>query len=189
MATFTHVLIDPGDGVDVSRVHVKLDPRVDNICRIYGDGLWAGIDGTSYSVDVDGSANTSTYIADSPLEPFQFDFGVNVDYGPWSGFDHLKHDDYYNAISCRDTVHRIWNATFSSEDLATGKKKPINLTGKDTSEPFRKGCDWVLPGDFFRVQYGSNYNYYIITQVTGDDDTPGNEIADYDLLAEGLGDF
>ena len=191
MASNAFVLIDPGDGVGVSRMHVKLDPRSTNVVRLYGDGLWCGPLETYNSAGSEITIDIDNDIGPNLLEPNQCNLGINVDYGPWSSFDNSSHVNYYNAISCQNTVHRISDAEFSStETLTDGSKSPINLTGKNTSDVFRVYCDWVLPGDFFRVKNESEtYDYYIITEVTGDDSTPGNNIASYAPLLQGAGDF
>lgn len=191
MANNAFVLIDPGDGVQVSRMNVKLDPRTTNMIRLYSDGLWCGPPDTYNSAGLDITVDADNDIGPNLLEPNQCNLGINVDYGPWSTFDNLSHVNYYNAISCQNTIHKIWNAEFSSTTtLVDGSREPIHLTGKNTSDVFRTHCDWVLPGDFFRVKNESDtYDYFIITEVSGDDSTPGNKIAAYALLLQGAGDF
>lgn len=143
--------LDYGQGLSISKLQIKLDSvKEDNSLMVAADGLYVGAHGSSSS----GKGNVK-------LEVPQSHYSIWVAADPWG-----KETGYEKYICCSNTVHRVWTAEWDYPDDEE-QRLPINLTGKNTSDPMRPEIDWVLPGDFFRIKRSDgDYDYYIVTEVS-----------------------
>lgn len=96
----------------------------------------------------------------NPGTPYPDEKHMLVGIGKISPFDDYNSqlNSYQYRVNLMPSIHRIFEA-----DNATGAN--INI---------RQGPlmgDYVLPGDFFRVRDGENYNYYLVTSTTGGEDS------------------
>ena len=141
------------DGLSISELQVQLNnviPNNDLVVRC--DGLYVSGD---YN---DGSGNIK-------LKQNQITYAMCTDMSPWEEAYDGDNTRFKNHVACDCGVHRCWNATWDSDD--DENRKPILVSGKNEEDKFREEIDWVLPGDFFRIDKGDgNWDYYIITEVS-----------------------
>lgn len=139
------------DGLSISRVQVKLDEvTANNDLVVRSDGLYVSGD---YN---DGSGNIR-------LKESQINYVIATDMSPWEEAYNGDNSTFKNHVACDCVTHRCWTAEWDSDN--DEDRKPIMISGKTDTDKFRKEIDWVLPGDFFRIKNGDQWDYYIITEV------------------------
>jgi hypothetical protein len=140
------------EGLSISKLQVQLDsvtPNNDLVVRC--DGLY-----------VSGDSNDGSSIK---LKQDMISYAVCTDMSPWEEAYDGDNSRFKDHVACDCCVHRCWNATWDSDN--DEEKKPILISGKNEEDKFREEIDWVLPGDFFRIDKGDgNWDYYVITEVS-----------------------
>ena len=162
------------EGLSVSKVQVKLDEKTENNDLVVrSDGLYVSGD---YN---DGSGNIR-------LQQSQINYMIATDMSPWEDAYNGSNDIFKNHVTCDCNTHRCWNAEWDtsgdgndsdgdetegddSDDTPSVTTAHMNkvklISGKNENDKFRPEIDWVLPGDFFRIKNGDQWDYYIITEV------------------------
>jgi hypothetical protein len=172
-------------GLSISRVQVKLDEKTpNNDLVVRSDGLYVSGDYNDGSGDIRLQSNQINYLIATDMSPWEeaydgdnsaFKNHVTCDcttHRCWNAVWSSENPDEDTSDEEESTPESDPNNNeepSSSDEPETtsssGMRKVTLVSGKNENDKFRKEIDWVLPGDFFRIKNGDQWDYYVITEV------------------------